>query len=518
MSVPRDIFPGRAAERLIPMGDLLAFQADRAPARAALTFADRTWTRAELQIAAARRTTRLASLGLAPGDRVVVTLSAGPEFHISCFATWALGATPVPLAARQSSAELTALVELADCRLVIGTEEGEIAGRRVVTVSWDEDLALQPARGPSLVADHWKVIGSGGSTGRPKLIVDARPAAFDPEVTSLGIEVDDVILCPAPVYHNAPFSITNWGMAWGGHVIEVTRFDPIDTLRLVEKHKVRWLYLVPTMMGRIWALPEEVRTAYDLSSLEAVVHMAAPCPAWLKRNWIEWLGADRILEIYAGTEAVGACTISGSEWLAHPGSVGRPLLPDSIRILDEDRQSVDHGVIGAVHFRRREGARAGFRYVGSSQPDNEGWETYGDMGSLDAEGYLYLADRRTDMFVCGGANIWPAEIEAALEEIEGIRSAVVVGMPDDDLGQVGHAIIEPEPGYSAPDPGTLRNSLVSRLASSKLPRTFEIAQGPLRDEAGKVRRTALRDERIERLRAGEKFATFETPARSVQAR
>lgn len=504
MTIPRDIFATRAPADLVPMGDLLRHQAGRDATRPALTFANRSWRRDELAAAAARRATRLAHLGIAANENVVVMLPAGLEFHITCFGIWMLGATPVPLSAKLAPHELAELVALSGCRFAITAGGEAMSGCTAAGVSWQDDLSLTPATRPSPVADHWKAITSGGSTGRPKLIVDARPAVFDPLVTSLAIEVDDVLICPAPVHHNAPFSITNWGLAWGAHVIETERFDPVEVMRLVETHRARWLYLVPTMMARIWALPPEERSRFDLSSLEAVVHMAAPCPAWLKRHWIEWLGPDRILEIYAGTESIGACTITGTEWLAHPGSVGRPLRAGSVRILDDDGRPAAAGEIGAIWFRRPEGSAA-FRYVGAAATGMDGWETYGDMGSLDPDGYLYLADRRTDMFVSGGVNIWPAEVEAALEQIEGIRSAVVVGLPDDDLGQVGHAIVEPAPDAADPVAASVRALLATRLTTSKMPRTIEIVRTPLRDEAGKVRRSALRTARIARLRSGETF-------------
>lgn len=500
--IPRVIFSARQPETLIPMGDLLQHQATRAPERIALTFGEQQWRRDELALAAARRATRLADLGVKRNDRVIVTLPAGPEFHISCFAIWMLGATPVPLSDKLTAKEHSELVALSDASLVLGGDAADAGRVPGLTLTWTDDRALAPRAGPSPVADHWKVIGSGGSTGRPKLIVDARPAAFDPEVTSLAVEVDDVVLCPAPVYHNAPFSVTNWGLAWGAHVIEMARFDPVETLRLIERHKVRWLYLVPTMMARIWDLPAEQRSAFDLSSLEAVVHMAAPCPAWLKRGWIDWLGADRIIEIYAGTEAIGACTVTGAEWLKHQGSVGRPLRPGSIRILDDERQPVEPGTIGAIWFRRDQSRS--FQYIGADAAALDGWDTYGDMGSLDADGFLYLADRRSDMFVSGGVNIWPAEIESALESIDGIRSAVVVGLPDRDFGARGHAIVEPAPGVVL-SPADIREALAERLAPAKLPRTIELVDKPLRDEAGKVRRTAMRDDRIRRQDAGERF-------------
>lgn len=502
MTVPRELFPRRAASNLVPLGDLPRRHAASNPDYPVISFGEENWTRIAFSEAVARRATRLRREGVRPGDVVAVSLPTGPEVHISSFAIWLLGATPAPLSPKLAPTEFDALVRLAAPRLVIGSTVGRIAGSPMITVDATAETALPPHDSPAVAAASWKVMTSGGSTGRPKLIVDTRPAMVDPEVTSLGIEVGDVVLSPAPVHHNAPFSFTHWAIAWGGHVIEMARFEPAETLRLIELHRVRWVYLVPTMMSRIWALPEDVRTRYDLSSLEAVVHMAAPCPAWLKRNWIEWLGPDRILEVYAGTESVGACTINGREWLDHPGSVGRPQAADSIRILDEAHRSLPAGEIGAIYFRAPAERAANYRYVGSASAAIDGWETYGDMGSLDADGFLYLADRRSDMIVSGGVNIWPAEIEAALESHPAIANAVVVGLPDDDLGSVPHAIIELGQEMDPPTSETLVNLLRDRLTRHKVPRTYAITTMALRDEAGKTRRSAWRDSVIAFLEAG----------------
>lgn len=502
VTVPRTLFSNRPATNLVPLGDLPRRLAEAEPDRTVLSFGDTLWTRLAFAEAVERRATRLIREGVVAGDFVTVTLPTGPEVHITCFAIWMLGATPAPLSPKLPAAEFDVLVNLAAPRLVIGSSAGTIAGRPVITVDAEKENMLPLHKAPAIAAPSWKVMTSGGSTGRPKLIVDTRPALVDPEVTSLGIEVGDTVLSPAPVHHNAPFSFSHWAIAWGGHIIEMERFDPAETLRLVELHRVRWLYLVPTMMSRIWALPETVRTGFDLSSLEAVVHMAAPCPAWLKRNWIDWLGPDRILEVYAGTESVGACTITGQEWLNHPGSVGQPQVPDSICILDDALQPLPPNEIGTIYFRSPPNRTNNYRYVGSKSAAIDGWETYGDMGSLDGDGYLYLADRRSDMIVSGGINVWPAEIEAALEAHPAIATAVVVGLPHDDLGQTPHAILELVPGMDQPNSGELAAFLASRLARNKHPRSIEISAKPLRDEAGKTRRSAWRDRTVKFLEAG----------------
>jgi bile acid-coenzyme A ligase len=258
------------------------------------------------------------------------------------------------------------------------------------------------------------------------------------------------------------------------------------------------MYAVPTMMLRIWRLPEDARTRHDLSSLAAVLHLAAPCPEWLKREWIDWLGPETILELYAGTEAQLATFLDGAEWLAHPGSVGRPLFGE-LQIRDVDGNVLPPGEVGAVWMRGPEGAPKSYRYVGATaRADADGWETLGDVGRLDEDGYLYLADRDTDMILVGGSNVYPAEVEAALSEHPAVADVCVIGLPDDDLGSVPHAIISENEAVTDDE---LRNHLRDRLSPYKIPRTFERVDGPLRDDAGKVRRSALRADRLPQVGA-----------------
>jgi bile acid-coenzyme A ligase len=254
--------------------------------------------------------------------------------------------------------------------------------------------------------------------------------------------------------------------------------------------------MVPTMMKRIWRLHDDIRHAHDLSSLRVVWHLAEPCPEWLKQCWIDWLGAERIYELYAGTEAQAATIITGPEWLAHRGSVGRAQ-PGTVMITDAEGNDVPVGEKGEVWLRSTRETPT-YHYVGAAARTREGgWESLGDMGHLDEHGYLYLGDRAADMILSGGANIYPAEVEAALQEHAGVHSCAVIGLPDDDKGNTVHAIIEADPGTF--DLDELKQFLAERLVVYKLPRTFEFVDTPLRDDAGKVRRSALRQERLDAI-------------------
>jgi bile acid-coenzyme A ligase len=248
------------------------------------------------------------------------------------------------------------------------------------------------------------------------------------------------------------------------------------------------------MMQRIWRLPEDVRQRYDVSCLERVMCTGAPSPDWLKRAWIDWIGPEKIYEAYGGTERIAGTMISGTEWLAHPGSVGKPTLGRKLRVLREDGSECAPGEIGEVFMLPPGGAGSTYLYLGDEAREaGEGWQTIGDLGYLDDEGYLYLADRRTDMIVSGGANVYPAEVEAAIDSHPSVRSSAVIGLPDDDLGQRVHALVDAPAGVSE---HTLRSHLADQIVRYKVPRSFEFVDGPLRDDAGKVRRSALREARL----------------------
>jgi bile acid-coenzyme A ligase len=210
------------------------------------------------------------------------------------------------------------------------------------------------------------------------------------------------------------------------------------------------------------------------------------------KAWIDWLGPERVFEAYGGTERIGGTLISGAEWLAHPGSVGKPTGGRKLRILAPDGRDLPPGEIGEVFMLPPGGQGSTYRYVGAtSRASGDGWESLGDMGYLDADGFLYLVDRRTDMIVTGGENVYPAEVEAAIDACPGVRSCAVIGLPDADLGQRIHALVECEPALEP----ALRAHLAQRLSRAKIPRSFEFVATPLRDDAGKVRRAALRAER-----------------------
>jgi len=449
-----------------------------------------TW--AELDALTDRLAVAYAGLGVEQESTVAIALPNSLEFFLACIATWKLGATPLPLSPAQPPAERQSILELATPALLVGAEAGDSTLTSVPAGYLPDGAGDGPL--PDRSPTHWKALTSGGSTGSPKLIVSRESPMFDPEVPAVDfVPADGVHLVCGPLYHNAGFIYAMRGLFCGNTVVVMRRFDPARALALIEEHRVTWTQMVPTMMNRIWRLPDEVKHGADLSSLETLLHVGGPCPPWLKQAWIDWLGPERITEVYAGTEGQGITIIRGPEWLRHRGSVGRSTRGSRFQVQDEAGRQVPPGVVGEVFLMPAGGPGSTYHYVGAVPRSRSGWESLGDLGYYDAEGYLYLVDRSTDCIITGGANVYPAEVEGALESFPGVRSCAVIGLPDDDLGQRVVAVVEADPGVTRDQ---LDGHVRGQLTPYKRPRDYEFTDTALRDEAGKVRRSALRAARL----------------------
>jgi bile acid-coenzyme A ligase len=478
-----------------PIGQALGRLAVEDPDLPAVTVAGSSVTRGELDRRSNRLARAFAAEGVGPEDLVTIALPNSVEFVEAAVACWKLGAVPQPVSARLPGRELATIVEVADSALVVGVEADLVPGRVTWAAGREPDPGLSEEPLPPAAAGTWKAPTSGGSTGRPKLILSGDPAIVPAEPRS-GMRRGGCVLIPGPLYHNAPFTFASAALFHGNHIVLLPRFDAEATLRAIDEHRPDFMLVVPTMMIRILRLDDRVRAGYDVSSLQTVWHMGAPCPVWAKRAWIDWIGGEKIWELYAGTEAQAISTIRGDDWLAHPGSVGRVSTGEMKTVDPETGQDLPAGEVGEIFLRVKPGGKPAYRYLGAeAETIGDGWESLGDMGWFDEEGYLYLADRRADMILSGGANIYPAEIEAALNEHLGVESCAVIGLPDDDLGQVVHAICRASPGTVPPSDEELRAFVGERLVRYKVPRSFEWVDKPVRDDAGKVRRSALRSER-----------------------
>jgi bile acid-coenzyme A ligase len=461
-------------------------------------------TRAGLDRWVGRLARRLRARGVGPGRWLVIGVPNGPLHLVLALAAWKLGATVLPLSAQMPAAEAARLVDLIDAAVIVA--DWPIAHPSLVAsaaldqpIADESDLPIE-----STIPHPGKAVASGGSTGIPKIIVDpnrweSRPGAIIERLgTHVGARQNQVQLVAGPLYHNAPFSWAHYGWFEGHRLVLLDRFDAARALDAIATYRVEWAALVPTMMLRM--LREQRERPRDLSSLEGIYHTAASCPPWVKEGWIELLGAERVFEAYGSTEGVGACLIRGDEWLLHRGSVGRPF-DCRIEIRGSEGRPVPTGVVGEVFYQLLT-PREAYRYIGAPTPTAaDGFGTVGDLGWLDGDGYLHLADRRTDLIISGGSNVYPAEVEIALSAHPGVRDVVVVGLPDPEWGQRVHAIVEPV-DRAPPSPDELRHWCRERLTGYKIPKTFEFVTALPRDEAGKIRRSSLRA-----ARSGEAAAT-----------
>ena len=344
---------------------------------------------------------------------------------------------------------------------------------------------------------------SSGTTGRPKGIL--RPLAEQPPSEQLPLfdflqklwqyREGMIYLSPAPLYHSAPQAAVNLTIRMGGTVIIMESFDPQRYLELVEQWGVTHSQLVPTMFSRMLKLPEEVRSRYDLSSLEIAIHAAAPCPAAVKEDMIKWWGPI-IHEYYGATEGLGFTACNTAEWLAHRGTVGRVLLGD-LHILDGDMKPCPVGTPGTVWFK----TASAFEYFNDPEKTREArsadgsMSTVGDVGYVDSEGYLYLTDRATFMIISGGVNIYPQECENLLITHPKIADAAVSGVPNADLGEEVKAVVQPMPGVK-PCP-ELAEELIGfcsqSLSRQKVPRSIDFEEELPRLPTGKLYKRLLRD-------------------------
>jgi long-chain acyl-CoA synthetase len=482
----------------------------------------RAWSAGEVLAGANRTVHALRALGLRPGDPVATMLPNRAETIQTLLAVFQAGWNYVPLNSNLTAPEVAyiladsgAQVLLADERFAdvaagAADEAGFAAERRVAVgaiagfTPLDDLLADQPGSTPDdRVAGQFMQYTS-GTTGRPKAVQRDLPM-FDPETwvalfsTNLSrydIEPggDGVHLVTSPMYHMAPLSFGYFSVHFEHPVVLMDHWDAETALQLIDRYRVTDTHMVPTQLHRLMQLPDDVRGRYDVSSLRQVIHAAAPCPIELKRRLFDWLGPV-IYEFYGATEG-GGTLARPDDWLAHPGTVGSAWPGGGVKVLDDDGEEVPAGRVGTVYLKLMGG---GFAYKGD--PDKTAanrrgdWFTVGDMGELDEDGFLYLRDRKIDMIISGGVNIYPAEVEAALLSHPGVGDAAVFGIPDDEWGEQVKAVVEPAAGYDAGADlaASLEAHCRSALAGYKCPRSIEFTDAMPRDPSGKLYKRRLRD-------------------------
>ena len=395
-----------------------------------------TWSeldRRSSQVAAA-----LALRGVGYGDRVALGIRNSPEFVFAVLATWKLGAVPIPVRWDVPDWELDRLKEVIEPRVYVSPDD----------LSWIDATADDPvAELPEVVSPNSSGICSSGSTGTPKVILSQGPPVFNPVLSVpiaeafLRVTRPQRILVLAPMYHINAFATLS-SMLTGDQLFVLEKFDAARIVDVIERHHLTTFTATPTMLQRIADLPGVDQR--DLSSIEWIMQGAAPMPPSLVHRWADLIGAEKIIMAYGSTEGLGLTVLTGVEWMDHEGSVGRGFSGAEVRILDDDGHDVAPGEIGHIFVRSPN--YVGATYLGEAPQlhmTDDGFGTVGDMGSLDADGYLYLVDRRVDLIITGGANVFPAEVEAALIDHPKIADVVVVGLKDPEWGRRVHAIIEP---------------------------------------------------------------------------
>jgi long-chain acyl-CoA synthetase len=494
-------------------GEHLAAHASATPDRVAVAMHPSGDVRTYRDVDAASR--RLAhvlrSRGLGVGSHIAVLLDNQPEFFDVVWAAQRIGCYVTPINWHLTADEAAYIVSDCDATALVATAKlGEVvAGMaddldRVTTrISVDGHLAGFESY-ESVLADvpddveldderegGWMFYSS-GTTGKPKGILPplldielGAPSFLTRLLTGLfRFTSDTVYLSPAPIYHAAPAAWTIGTQRLGGTAVVMERFDPLELLTAIERYSVTHVQLVPTHMIRLLKLTDEERSRYDLSSLQLVVHAAAPCPVEVKKATLDWLGPI-VHEFYSGSEGAGFCYIGPEDWLAHPGSVGRSMT-GAIHILDDERNDLPAGEEGEVWFE----TNRTFEYHRDPEKtkavwDPRGWSWLGDVGRVDEEGYLYLTDRSSNMIISGGVNIYPREIEDVLVMHPAIADVAVLGTPDPDMGEQVTAFVQLSDGGRATE-ADLIDWCRDRLSHFKCPRSVRFVDALPRLPTGKL--------------------------------
>ena len=503
-------------------------RAKAAPDRVVVVMAEqgREYTAGALAQQALRTAQWLAAQGLQPGERFAVLLENRIEILALALAAREAGLYAAVLSTHLTADEVAYIVQDCGARLVVASAKTlpQLEGCTLPCWSVDEATPQAPSLHAALAALQGppvdfsdRPIGrdllySSGTTGRPKGVLKPLwPAELrgqaDPEAAGtaqrLGMGEDTIYLSPAPLYHAAPLRYTLRVLELGGSAVIMERFDAEAALALIERYRVTHSQWVPTMFGRLLKLPEEVRRRHDLSSHRMAIHAAAPCPVDVKRAMLDWWG-DILLEYYAGSEGCGTTMINSAEWRKRPGSVGRATT-GQLHIVDDQGAELPAGEIGQVYF----SGGGQFSYLNdpekTRQAINErGWVTYGDIGHVDADGYLYLSDRRADLILSGGVNLYPQEIENALARHPAVLELAVVGVPHPDFGEVPLAAVVLRPGVQASQDTAraIAAHAAETLARLKLPQRMVFVATLPRLETGKLLRRKLKEQYRDAPQAG----------------
>jgi len=483
------------------------------PGATALVDGDREWSWRDLERLTAQLANGLAADGLGIGDRVAILGRNSAEWLVVHLGSTRAGTIFVPLNHHLQHDELVYILRDSGARLLVvdaeHRERGAAAARdagvarvRVIGADFDAWLGGQPGEWAPGGVGGGVMAYTSGTTGRPKGLEPGTQTRTAEQViedmTRLATFYDyrrgGVHLVASTLDHGAPALHALMAAAMGQTVVVERRFDAAEALALIERHRVTTTHLVPTQIIRLLRLPEERRHGADLSSLETIFHGAAPCPPWAKQAAIDWLGPI-LVEYFGAKEGCGPFLCTSAEWLERPGTVGRSGPHIAVSVVDEDGRDLPPAEVGTLYFRRADGRAPVYRgddgkTAASRLPD--GRFTVGDLGWLDGDGYLYIADRRADLILSGGVNVYPAEVEATLGQHAGVEDCAVYGVPDEEWGEVVKAAVVPRAGAAISE-RELVTWLRERLAHFKCPRSIDLVAELPREEIGKLKRRELRE-------------------------
>ncbi|MEV1244356.1 AMP-binding protein [Nonomuraea sp. NPDC050022] len=447
----------------------------------------------------------LRARGLTDRDVVAGVLPNGLDAVIMIMATGQIGLYYVPINWHLTEAEVAYILADCDAKIVV-TADGHVPGSEIGTAGLAEG---QPTDAPGGRAGGAVMWYTSGTTGFPKGVQrplsGAEPEAVVPLYAWFLGEIVDLVpgeavhLVTSPMYHSAPCAHTQFALHLGHTVVITPRFEPENILELVERHQVTNAMMVPTMFHRMLRLSEEVKARYDVSSLRQVIHTGAACPVAVKQGIMDWWGPV-LYEYYGSTESTIAFSVKPHDWLARPGTVGKPAPTFEVRILDEAGQELPTGEPGMIYVKSSLGTFEYRKDPAKTAASMRGeWYTPGDIGYLDKDGFLFLCDRRTDLIVSGGVNIYPAEIEAALLEHPLVADVAVIGVPDEEWGHSVVALVQPVAGVTG-DPeltAELLRHCEPRIARFKHPKVIQYRDALPRTPTGKLSRSKVRQEYLD---------------------
>jgi acyl-CoA synthetase (AMP-forming)/AMP-acid ligase II len=450
-----------------------------------------TW--AQLDASIDRVAAGLAALGLKAGDRAVWCGPNSRQVVVLMHAYRRLGLVAVPMSYRLTAPEATHV--MADSGASVAVVDEEYARLVPGAVRYDDLLMLDAGAGPPPAAEGPTMLYTSGTTGRPKgaLRRPSDPALLAAMMRELDFGAGEVHLVTGPLSHAGPHAFAVLTHRMGGALVLTRRFDPAEWLALVGRHRVTSAFVAPVHLRRILALPDEVLAGADLSSLRTLIVNAAPVPYALKQEVLARMGEGFLYEVYGSTELGIATVLRPEDQLRKPGSCGRPYGQVGLKVVGDDGEEVPTGAVGEL-FIRTPHAMEGYHRSAERLPELPGgWKSVGDMARIDDDGYLYICDRRTDMVITGGVNVYPAEVEAALTAHPDVADAAVLGLPDPEWGERVHAVVVPRAGRTV-DPADLDGFLRRRLAGYKRPRSWEVRERLPRTESGKLLKRVLRAE------------------------